>query len=221
MPDWASYALSDFILFAPETYWRLFGRMNASLWPLQVPLVASLAGLCIAAVRGWRHASAATAAGLAAAWALVAHVFLSTHYLPINWAVAWVIPLAWVQAGLMLVLGSGLRFGPASWTWPANALIATALAYPLVGMAFGRPVAQAEIAGMAPDPTALLTLGLLALARPGWRRLVLSLLPAQWCVVSAATLLTMGEPSALVPVTLLLLGLAVLLVPTRRAQTPN
>ncbi|WP_426176950.1 hypothetical protein [Massilia sp. TWR1-2-2] len=45
---------------------------------------------------------------------------------------------------------------------------------------------------MAPDPTALATLGLLALARPGhW---LLWPIPPLWCAITGATLWTMHAP---------------------------
>ena len=38
MTEWESYRLSDFLLFSPRTYWRLFELHNEALWPL--PLLA-------------------------------------------------------------------------------------------------------------------------------------------------------------------------------------
>lgn len=59
------------------------------------------------------------------------------------------------------------------------------------------PLAQAEIFGIAPDPTALGTLGLLVLAEgaPRTRRALL-VAPLLWCLLSGATLLAMGSPEA-------------------------
>jgi hypothetical protein len=63
---------------------------------------------------------------------------------------------------------------------------------------------------MAPDPTALATLGVLLLAggRPAWG---LWPIPVAWCLVSGTTLWAMEAPdSALVPlVAMLAVGLAV------------
>jgi hypothetical protein len=60
----------------------------------------------------------------------------------------------------------------------------------------GRPWLQAELFGVAPDPTAIATLGtLVAARRPHWELLVIPLL---WCAVSGTTLWTMRSPDALV-----------------------
>ena len=68
-------------------------------------------------------------------------------------------------------------------------------AWPLVGRLLGRPWLQAEIFGMAPDPTVVATLGVLIAAdRTHWELLVLPLL---WCAISGATLWAMQSPDAL------------------------
>jgi hypothetical protein len=78
------------------------------------------------------------------------------------------------------------------------------LAFPLMGPLLGRSWTQAEVFGMAPDPTALATLGILLLAgaRPAWG---LFPIPVAWCVISGATLWAMESlDSAIVPLAALL-----------------
>jgi hypothetical protein len=69
-------------------------------------------------------------------------------------------------------------------------LVSALLLCPFVGLAFGRPWTQAEVFGLAPDPTALATLGallLLAPARPGLTWRLAWLLPLLWCALSGMT----------------------------------
>ena len=71
----------------------------------------------------------------------------------------------------------------------------------------GRSFAAAEVFGIAPDPTAIATLGLLAVASvsgPVWPLLVV---PLAWCLVSGATLYALRTPEAWIP--LLSAGVAV------------
>ena len=86
--------------------------------------------------------------------------------------------------------------------------------------ASGRPWTQAEVFGLAPDPTAIGTLGWLLLlqgCRDSARGLLrtLWLVPLAWCAISAATLATMGEWQALVPLVAPLLALLALLAARR------
>ena len=94
------------------------------------------------------------------------------------------------------VLRGKLVFGPGkSWIARAGAGIFffALLVIPLIGPLLGRSWRQIEIFGVAPDPTAVATLGILLLAQ-GQVRWELVLVPAIGCAVSGATLLAMHAP---------------------------
>jgi hypothetical protein len=80
------------------------------------------------------------------------------------------------------------------------------LAWPLVTPLLGRSWLQAEVFGVAPDPTVVATLGVLVAAeRPRWELFVVPLL---WCAVGGATLWTMQSADALLMPAAALLALA-------------
>jgi len=170
MQEWWSYRPGDFLLFSPRTYWRLFQLANERLWPLQIPVL--LIGAAILAMlfrpRGW--ADRAIPAVLAAAWLCVSVGFLWMHYATINWAAVYFVPVFVGEALLVLWLGTvrgRLAFaaerGVAGVIGIALYVYALAL-HPLVALVAGRPLPAAEVIGIAPDPTAIATLGLLSLA---------------------------------------------------------
>ena len=78
-------------------------------------------------------------------------------------------------------------------------LLAAALAvFPALAPLDGRSWWQAELLGIAPDPTCAATLGALLLWRAPWYAWVIPLL---WCAISSATLVTLRAPGAwLLPV---------------------
>lgn len=205
--EWASYSPSDFLMFSPRIYWRLFELVNEAAWPLQpLLLAAGLAGV-VALARG-RH-GLALAVGLAAAWALTAVLFVQQRYVPINWAAGFALPAIGLLVLLLPLLGWRARHGPPPGRLARRVALALALwallLHPLLAPLAGRPWAQAELAGLAPDPTALFTLALLlALPRAesrGWRVLASmawAVLLA-WSAFSAFTLATMASAQALVP----------------------
>ena len=47
LQTWASYSLSDFLLFSDRVYWRMFETYNQALWPAQIGTIG--AGLLIIA----------------------------------------------------------------------------------------------------------------------------------------------------------------------------
>jgi hypothetical protein len=222
MSEWWTYRPADFLMFAPQTYWRLFELHNAAWWPIQALLL--LAGLAWTAWLARRAASAGTApgpaaalrvgaAGLAAAWAFVATGFLLQRYAPINWAASAFAAGFLVQTAGLAVLAAqpGLATAPRGRRRRVGLLLCgwAVAGHPLLAAASGRPWTQAEVFGLAPDPTAIATLGVLlcasASSRPAGRLLrVLPILPAAWCAISAATLWTLGSPQGWVPAAALL-----------------
>src|SRR5262249_49485614 len=79
--------------------------------------------------------------------------------------------------------------------WVGVGMLAYAVAVePFVGVLLGRPWQQAEVFGMAPDPTVIGALGvLIAGARVNWLALPIPLL---WCAYNAATLTVLASPEA-------------------------
>ena len=216
MSEWWTYGVRDLLLFSSRTYYRLFELYNLEWWPLQLAALA----FGVAMLGLWRHggdgAGRAIAVILAVGWLWVGWAFHAQRYASINLAAAY---FAWafaVQALLLLWLG-GVR-GQLAPTQAARLhrraglglLLFSVLAFPLMTPLLGRGWTQAEVFGMAPDPTALATLGILLVTgrTPAW---VLFPIPVAWCLVSGSTLWAMDAPDfALVPLAALLaVGLAV------------
>lgn len=202
MSEWWTYRPSDFLMFAPRTYWRLFELHNEAWWPAQPLLVlVGLAWLAWGLRRGLA-ALRAGAAGLAAAWAFVAVAFLLQRYAPINWAASGFAVVFVAQAlGLAaLATRADLRAAPPGLRRRIGAMLCgwALVGHPLLAPAFGRPWLQGEFFGLAPDPTAIATLGfLLCLSTAGlftrWMLRLSWTLAMAWCAVSVATLWTMGS----------------------------
>jgi hypothetical protein len=199
MSEWWTYTLSDFLMFSPRTYYRLFELYNLAVWPGQ--LLALVCGAAILALwwGGGSWAGRLVAAILAAAWAWVAGGYLLTRYDDINWAARSYAVGFLIQALLLTWTGVvsnrlALRRAPGLAPQAGLALLLFGLAYPLLAPLLGRPWTQAEVFALAPDPTVVATLGVLLAAsrRPG----LLFVVPLLWCVVSGATLWTMGSPEA-------------------------
>jgi hypothetical protein len=84
MSEWWTYSLSDFLLFSPRTYYRLFELYNADIWPGQVAALA-LGFAILVLLRSQGAQRGRIIAGiLAACWLWVAWGFLYTRYATIN-----------------------------------------------------------------------------------------------------------------------------------------
>jgi hypothetical protein len=202
MQEWLFYSPSDFLLFTPHTYYRLFELYNRAVWPLHLLAFALGLALLILLLHGgawpvWR--GRAVALILAACWLWVAWGYLYEHYDTINWAARYVALVFVAQAALLIVAGVvANRFTPDA--NPVNrfgvAIVGFALfAQPLFTPLFGRPWLQMEFFGLAPDPTVAATLGaLVALHRVHFPLLIIPLI---WCALTGLTLWAMAAPDAL------------------------
>jgi hypothetical protein len=162
--EWWTYTLSDFLMFSPRTWWRMVDAYNRDWWPLH------LAALAAGTAAVWRYRVAPYV--LAAAWLWVAWAFHWERHAGINLSGPWFAGAFVLQAALLLAAPAqrAPRLGVA-------VAVAGLAIYPLLGPATGRPM---EVFGLMPDPTALVTLGLV---RRWWLRVV----PAASLVASGLT----------------------------------
>lgn len=220
MTDLFGYSPRDFLMFGPEVYWRLFSLHNQALWPLPVFAVAGGVAIFFLGASAKAQPRPVIALAMALCWAGAAH-FLATRYAPINWPVNHAVWAFGAQAALTAAAGALAAAHPAS--GPGRGIGLGLLAYavllhPLVGPVFGRPLAQAEVIGLAPDPTALAGLGLaLLIGRSRWRA-ALSVVPFTWCIASGVTLLALGEAQGWILLGALGLWISALLPRTRRGS---
>ena len=202
MSEWWTYRPSDFLLFAPRTYYRLFELYNAEIWPLHiVTLFAGLTILLLMRSRiAWRGRLIATM--VAACWLWIAWAFHWQRYATINWAASYFAVGFAMQAALLFWIGvvrGRLQFdsdqGGAARTGTAIFVFAL-MVQPLLTLLEGREWWQLEVFGVVPDPTVVATLGLLlAASRIHWVALPIPLL---WCLVGGATLWTMNAADAFI-----------------------
>ncbi|MFC5085849.1 DUF6064 family protein [Microvirga arabica] len=203
----------------------MFELYNRAIWPAQI--LALLLGLVIL----WRLHRAGGLQGsvvtviLAAGWLWTAWAYLVEHYDTINWAARY-FAIGFVTEALLLiwagVIRSRLSIQPyKDWIGRTGVglFVFALVVQPLIGSLVGRDWKQAEIFGIAPDPTVLATLGIL-LTVDEQPRLGLMVIPLIWCALSGATLWTMGSPDAwIMPVAGLgALGLSVYRVLSARGQ---
>lgn len=227
MSEWWGYALRDFLLFAPRTYWRLFQLENAEFWPLPLVTLALGAGVLVLLVRPRPWSGRAIATVMAVAWAWVGWSFVATRYAAINWAADYAVPVFVAEALLLAGLGAlAGRLNFATGRDPARvaglALYIYALAlHPLLAPLSGRPLAQAEVVGIAPDPTAIATLGLAAMLPRGAAAPLVLVVPVLWCLASWATLATMGAWQSWLPLGAAALAVAARLRPPRARARPD
>jgi hypothetical protein len=225
MSEWWSYSLTDLLLFSPRTYYRLFAIYNAAVWPAHVLALALGAVILLLIRRDERKQAHFIAAILAGCWLWVGWAYHWQRYATINWAATY-FAVGFALEALLLTWVGVIRRG---FAFPAHphatnriglGMFVFALAVqPLIGLIAGRDWKQLELFGIAPDPTAAATLGiLLAAGRVHFGLLIIHLL---WCTIAGATLLTMGSPEALMMPVAAAITLLCSVVRSLRARRPK
>lgn len=199
MSEWWTYTISDFLMYSPRTYYRMMERYNSAVWPGH--LLALALGLVVLVLL-WRPSVGGrriVSGVMAVTWAWVAWGFLWRRYGTINWAASY---FAWgfgVEALLFAWVGvvrGRLRFDvgrDVAGVVGVGLFGLALLVYPLIALVGGRPIGQADVFGVEPDPTAVGTLGLLLMVRSGARWVLLPV-PVLWCTFSGAMLFAMRSP---------------------------
>ncbi|MCE3273258.1 MAG: putative rane protein [Ramlibacter sp.] len=190
MTEWWSYGLSDFLMFSPQSYWRLVARHNEAGWPAQVLGQAAVLALPLLMARKGVGSRRAALLLLALAWAAVGWSFHARLYAEIFLAAPWLAAACAAQSLILLLAALRTWQGETKGAWRATglALLAAAALYPLLAPLTGHPMREAEVFGWMPDPTALATVGALCLLPMHLGvRLALGALPALSLALGMAT----------------------------------
>ncbi len=224
MPEWLTYQLSDLLLFSERVYWRLFELENAALWPLPVLSPLAVLAALLLYVRHRDIGRRVMCGLLAIAWVWVGWHFVLQRYAPINWAMTYASPLFTLQAIIFAILAMRRPSRDAiprySTFFGYGMILTGTLAYPALAVLQGRTVESAEIVGIAPDPTAIVSIGAAYLFSQGWIRLAALLGPSVWLAQSALTLYFLNGSAALAPALGLGFGLVVhMMLPGRHRSS--
>lgn len=209
MSEWSTYTLSDLLMFSARTYYRLIELYNLALWPLHLLAAAAGVALVLCSRRTGTARIAAVLSGLC--WVWVAWAFHAERYATINSAAPYFAAGFAIEGALLIFAG---RLNASHDRFSLGLLLAALFGYPLLTLMAGRPWQQAEVFGVAPDPTVAVTLALLALCpRAHW---VFWPIPLLWSAISGATLWTMGVAHAWVLPLIAVLALMRLILQRRR-----
>lgn len=181
-------------MFSASSHARLFELYNRETWPLHIAMLGL--GLLLLAAASAPASKAAKWApfALAAAWGWVGWGFLWTRFGEINTAARYLAPAFAAQAVLLVVAARGQLGSGRAWRRTGITCIGAAmLLWPLLAPLSGRTWPQAEFFGMAPEPTALATLGWL-LAAPLRQRWWLALIPTAALLLGAGVLWLLYDP---------------------------
>lgn len=195
MSDLLSYSVSDFVSFSMEPYLALYKLYNDAIWPMQV--VAAILTVLIFLIV-WRGKDLSMAytrisyAVLAAMWCWIATKFHLERFATINIGAGIYAALFYAQAAFLLITAltaqtmtlvnqTGLLA-----TFGRFIFVFGIAIWPIASVAGSGDVSYLHQFGLAPDPTALATLGIVMLAT-NRAKYLLSVIPLIWLGLAATT----------------------------------
>lgn len=193
MLDWLSYSIEDFLMFSPETYYRMVEALHGWLWPLHILIFVVI---IVLGINGRQYVGKWTVLLFGLSWLFVGVVFFYYQFAPIFWAADY-IALAFVAQGLLLIVTTFLTRNFIEDSQQAGklaiySLMAVALLFfPVSTIISGRSLVTSDFVFVTPDPTVVATFSLLcALRSPWWMFPV----PILWSVFSGLLLYAMESP---------------------------
>ncbi len=184
--------------YTTEVWFAALAEYHATWFPGPVLMALAAVPAFVTALRGGPAGGRAAFWFLAASWIWVGAVHQILHMANLNF-MAPVYGGAWIAGGVLFAAYAGfvrdtrLRFAGDARGQAALALVVLGLiVYPLASLALGYGWRSVPLAGAAPDPTAILTAGMiLALRRPP---LWLFVPPSFWAVVAGVSAYLLHSP---------------------------
>ena len=202
--------------YTAEVLSILFEQYNRAIWPAQIIALAIGIALIALAFRPIRGGGRVIGLGLAAAWAWTGWVFHLGYLAPMDFS-APVYGAAFLLQAALLAWTLGIRRG-VTFRFNADAaglagacfLAYGMIAYPAIAGFAADGWTSARLFGVAPGPTAMVTLGLLLMTK-GRTPLHLTIVPLLWCLAGGATAWFLGvaEDLMLLPAAIVALYVAV------------
>ena len=200
--------------FTADVLFANLAQYNRALWPAHVLALALGLATILLTLGPVRGSDRAVGALLAAAWLWIGVGYHWLHFATIDFA-APVYSLFFILQGVLLVWTGALRgrlafrFGGGLFGWTGLTLAGAALVvWPVADWLSGQGWQILRVAGLAPAPTTIFTLGLLLLIE-GRTPLHLVLIPVLWTLIAGGTawVLSISQDLALPVAGLGVLGL--------------
>lgn len=210
MNEWTNYRLQDFIPTNAEAYFRLQEVMGETFWPLHF-LTLALGGAALL----WALSKCSRLACMLVAtlWVFVGVEFFLQRYAEFNWAARYMGAAFFAQAAFLTLISLlGGRGGQSRYRKSTPVVAGAAIAlFGLFGQPFVAPLSggswyQAEVFGIHPDPTAIVTLGIALVALRGLAMWTVAMIPMLWILFSSLTLLVLDAPKAASLIAVLAIG---------------
>lgn len=192
-----SFSLRDLLIFSSESYFKIFEISNKAIWPFHIPLALLAFVALVLLYKRQRFASRSLFIWLGLVWAFVAYSYFGKFFSQISTYANYVSYAFWAEACLLFIYAfldnnEASKFLKTTYKkWQlisGGGLILYGLViHPIVSLLiWNQSISRVEFFSIAPDPTAIATLGIIILL-PVKGYLLLTVVPCLWILFSIMT----------------------------------
>ena len=202
-----SYSLRDLLIFSPESYFKLFELSNKALWPFHIVFGLLAIAALVLLYKRQRLTSQLIFIWLGLVWAFVAYWYFIIYYSQITPYAHTMSYVFWAESCLLFITAFYASHEPINTSVVSSSLSITSkklykkwqllmggglifyglLIHPIVSVSiWDQSLSRLELFSVAPDPTAIVTIGFILLL-PVRGYLLLIAIPCLWLLFSIMT----------------------------------
>lgn len=195
-----SFSLRDLLIFSPESYFKLFELSNSALWPLHIPLGFLVVTALVLSYKRQQNTSQLILIWLGLVWSFVGYWYFEIYYSQISTYSYILSYIFWAEACLFFLYVffsnhktiNTIELSKTSYKkWQAiiggGFIFYGLIIHPIVSLTiWNQPFNRFEFFSIAPDPTAITTIGFILLL-PVKAKLLLIVIPCFWLLFSTMT----------------------------------
>lgn len=188
-----SFSIRDFLIFSPESYFKLFELSNQALWPFHIAIALMAVAILFLLYKRYNFAPALIYAWLGMSWVFVGYWYFNLHYSQISTYAHILSYIFWAEACLLFLVAvfsdhdDSLPIKKWRWILGEGLILYGLLLHPVVSLLlWNQALIRVELFSTAPDPTAIATIGFV-LMLPVKGYLLLVVIPSLWLIFSFIT----------------------------------
>lgn len=192
-----SFSLRDLLIFSPESYFKLFELSNNALWPFHIPLALLTIAALVLLYKRTQFGPRLILIWLGLVWAFVAYSYFGLYFSQLSTYADKISYVFWAQTCFLLIVAlttnheliRNLKTPIKQWKLQLGGglILYGLLIHPFVSLSlWNQPLSRIELFSIAPDPTAIATIGFILLL-PVRLYLLLIAIPVLWLLFSMMT----------------------------------
>lgn len=189
-----SFSIRDFLIFSPDSYFKLFELSNQALWPIHIVIALLAMAAVFFSLKQKENTWRLIFAWLGLIWIFVGYWYFKLHYSQISTYAHILSYIFWFEAFLLLLIAFYGKNNSVTeqFNWRfylgGSLILYGLILHPIIAKLWWKQnVFGMEFFSIAPDPTAIATIGFLVFL-PAKGAFMVLIIPCLWLLFSFMTI---------------------------------